>query len=159
MDAYTIPEAARAAGLSPREVRMRIEEGDLRAFIRAGRRMVDRAELERVFERPAPPQPALRAMPPPPASPRVVEDVVARLEEQALEVARVKRTASETRARDAAEVRRLEEELADARRQLSRARERIAELESDGDAAPPPRPSDQREALTPLFRRTEPSPN
>jgi chromosome segregation ATPase len=152
VDAYTIPEAARAAGLSPREVRMRIEEGDLRAFIRAGRRMVDRSELERVFHRPAPAEPA--------ASPRpqVVEDVVGRLEEQALELARVKRTAAENRARDAAEVRKLEQELGDARRELSRARARIAELESDGEPVPA-RLQDQRSALTPLFRRTELEPN
>lgn len=138
---------------------MRIEEGDLRAFIRAGRRMVDRGELERILERPAPPQPALRAASPPAASPRVVEDLVARLEEQALEVARVKRTAAETRARDAAEVRKLEQDLGDARRQLSRARERIAELESDDGEPVPARLQDQRSALTPLFRRTELEPN
>jgi chromosome segregation ATPase len=155
MDAYTIPEAARAVGLSPREVRMRIEEGDLGAFIRAGRRMVDRNELERLFDRPAPPQPALTAAPPPAPSPRVVEDLVARLEEQALELARVKRTAAETRARDAAEVRKLQQDLGDARRDLSRARERIAELESDDGDHVPARLQDQRSALTPLFRRTE----
>jgi chromosome segregation ATPase len=79
---------------------------------------------------------------------------VARLEEQALELARVKRTAAETRARDAAEVRRLEQDLGEARRALSRARERIAELESD-DSRPAPRPNTQRQALTPLFRRTD----
>lgn len=138
---------------------MRIEEGDLRAFIRAGRRMVDRSELEQLLDRAAPPQPVLRAAAPPAASPRVVEDLVARLEEQALEVARVKRTAAETRARDAAEVRKLEQDLGDARRQLSRARERIAELESDDGEPVPARLQDQRSALTPLFRRTELEPN
>jgi hypothetical protein len=137
MDAYTIPEAARAAGLSPREVRMRIEEGDLRAFIRAGRRMVERSELDRLLERSAPAQPGLRAMPPPAVDPRVVEDLVGRLEEQALELARVRRTAAETRARDAAEVRRLEQELGDARR-------RISELES----------ANRRPALSELFQST-----
>ena len=141
MDAYTIPEAARAAGLSPREVRMRIEEGDLRAFIRAGRRMVDHSELERLMERRMPETPMLRAAPPPKASPRVVEDLVARLEEQSLELARVRRTAAETRARDAREVRRLEQELGDARR-------RIAELES----------REMRPALSALFQNTEPTP-
>ena len=149
MDAYTIPEAARAAGLTSREVRVRIEEGDLRAFVRAGQRMVERSEIERLTERSSPPPPA--------ASTRAAEDLVARLEEQALELARVKRTAAETRARDAAEVRSLEQDLGEARRTLSRARERIAELESDG-APVAARPSDQREALTPLFRRTEPTP-
>ena len=127
MDAYTIPEAARAAGLSPREVRMRSEEGDLRAFIRAGRRMVEATELERLVERRMPHTPMLRAAPPPKASPRVVEDLAARLEEQALELARLRRTAAETRARDAREVRRLEQELADARRELARANERMQE--------------------------------
>jgi hypothetical protein len=154
VDAYTIPEAARAAGLTPREVRVRIEEGDLRAFIRAGQRMVDRAEMERLTERPALTAPELRTAPPPAAPARTLEDLVARLEEQALELARVKRTAAETRARDAAEVRRLEQDLGEARRALSRARERIAELESD-DSRPAPRPNAQRQALTPLFRRTD----
>jgi chromosome segregation ATPase len=146
MDAYTIPEAARAAGLTSREVRVRIEEGDLRAVIRAGRRMVERSEIERLIERSSLPTPA--------ASTGAVEDLVARLEEQALELARVKRTAAETRARDAAEVRSLEQDLGEMRRALSRARERIAELESD-EAPVAARLRDQREALTPLFRRTE----
>jgi septal ring factor EnvC (AmiA/AmiB activator) len=154
MDAYTIPEAARAAGLSPREVRMRIEEGDVRAIIRAGRRMVERSELERLVERQPQAPPPLRAAPPPMPSPHVVEDLVARLEEQALELARVKRTAAETRARDASAVRKLEQELGDARRELSRARARITELESDPERVIP-RINDQRDALTPLFRRTE----
>ena len=149
MDAYTIPEAARAAGLTSREVRVRIEKGDLRAFVRAGQRMVERSEIERLTERSSPPPPA--------ASTSAVEDLVARLEEQALELARVKRTAAETRARDAAEVRSLEQDLGEARRALSRARERIAELESD-EAPVAARLPDQREALTPLFRRTEPTP-
>jgi DNA-binding transcriptional MerR regulator len=151
VDAYTIPEAARAAGLTPREVRVRIEEGDLRAFIRAGRRMVAHSEIERLTERSSPP--------PTPAAPtRAAEDLVARLEEQALELARVKRTAAETRARDAAEVRSLEQDLGEVRRALSRARGRIAQLESDG-APVAARLPDQREALTPLFRSTELEPN
>jgi hypothetical protein len=127
MDAYTIPEAARAAGLTPREVRLRIEEGDLRAFIRAGRRMVERSELDRVLEG---------------SRPLEVPD---QREEDALELARIKRTAAQTRARDAAEVRRLEQELAEARRELREARERIEELES----------ARSRPALTALFESTE----
>jgi chromosome segregation ATPase len=158
MDAYTIPEAARAAGLTPREVRVRIEEGDLRAVIRAGRRMVERAEIERLAERPTLTAPELRAAPAPAAPTRAVEDLVARLEEQTLELARVKRTAAETRARDAAEVRRLEQDLGEARRALSRARSRIAELEA-GTSDASSHPLDQREALAPLFRRTEPKPS
>jgi hypothetical protein len=127
MDAYTIPEAARAAGLTPREVRLRIEEGDLRAFIRAGRRMVERSELDRVLEGSRP------------------LEVPHQREEDALELARIKRTAAQTRARDAAEVRRLEQELAEARRELREARERIEELES----------ARSRPALTALFESTE----
>jgi chromosome segregation ATPase len=147
VDAYTIPEAARAAGLTSREVRVRIEEGELRAVIRAGRRMVEHSEVERLIERSSPP-------PTPDPSTRAVEDLVARLEEQAIELARVKRAAAETRARDAAEVRSLEQDLGEVRRALSRARARIAELESDGPHTEP-RPNDQRQALTPLFRSTE----
>jgi chromosome segregation ATPase len=144
MEAYTIPEAARAAGLTSREVRVRIEEGDLRAFIRAGRRMVERSDVERLTQRPTLTAPELRTSPARAASNGgAVEDLVARLEEQALELAR-----------DAAEIRSLEQDLAETRRALSRARERIAELESDGSHTEP-RPNDQRQALTPLFRRTE----
>src|SRR4051794_29443280 len=47
MEAYTIPDAARVTGLSPREIRVRIEAGRLRATWRGGRRMLDRDELER----------------------------------------------------------------------------------------------------------------
>jgi chromosome segregation ATPase len=132
MEAYTIPEAARAAGLSAREVRVRIEEGDLRAFIQAGQRMVERAEIARLTERPAITASELRTATPPAAPTRALEDLVA-------------------------EVRRLEQDLGEARRDLSRARERIAELESDGARTEPAR--DQREALTPLFRSTEPRPS
>jgi hypothetical protein len=128
MVAYTIPEAARAAGLSAREVRLRIEEGDLRAFVRAGRRMVEQAEIDRLLA----------------AAPQPVKTSDARAED-ALELARVKRAAAQTRARDAAEVRRLEQELGEARRELARARQRIEELES----------ARARPALTALFQSTE----
>jgi chromosome segregation ATPase len=155
MEAYTIPEAARVAGLTPREVRVRIEEGDLRAIIRAGQRMLEQSEIERLRERPSITAPELRSAPEPPAATLdAMEDLAVRLEDQALELARVKRTAAETRARDAQEVRRLEQDLGEARRALSRARERIAELESDA-AEMEHRPNSQRQALTPLFRSTE----
>jgi hypothetical protein len=127
VDAYTIPEAARATGLSSREVRLRIEEGDLRAVIRAGRRMVERSELHRLLESAQEPDP-------PPSR-----------EEHVLEMARVKRTAAQTRARDAADVRRLEQELGETRRELRKARERIEELEA----------ARTRPALTALFQSTE----
>ena len=127
MDAYTIPEAARAAGLSAREVRLRIEQGELRAFTRAGRRMVERSEVERLVEG---------------SKPIEVPDP---REEDALELARVRRAAAQTRARDAVEVRRLEQELGDARRELRQAKERIKELEA----------ASRRPALTALFQSTE----
>jgi excisionase family DNA binding protein len=49
MDTYTIPEAAAAARVSPKEIRTWIEEGRLNAFEVAGRRHVRRAELEQLL--------------------------------------------------------------------------------------------------------------
>jgi excisionase family DNA binding protein len=52
MDAYTIPEAARALGVTPRELREWIEEGRLRAFESGGRRLVPRAQVRQIAPRP-----------------------------------------------------------------------------------------------------------
>jgi excisionase family DNA binding protein len=52
MDAYTIPEAASALRVSPREVRTWIEEGRLRAFEVHGRWRIPVTEVSQAVERP-----------------------------------------------------------------------------------------------------------
>ena len=48
VDAFTIPEAADRAGVSPRTIREAIEHGRVRAFRDAGRWQIPAAEIERV---------------------------------------------------------------------------------------------------------------
>jgi excisionase family DNA binding protein len=52
MDAYTIPEAAKELGVTPRELRHWIEEGRVPAYEIAGRRFVAAAEVRRIARRP-----------------------------------------------------------------------------------------------------------
>ncbi len=47
MDALPIPDAARLCGVAPKEIRERIDQGILRAVVRAGRRHVPVRELVR----------------------------------------------------------------------------------------------------------------
>ena len=47
METYTIPEAAEITGLAPREVRLALEDGRLRAIRSGGRWRIPRYELER----------------------------------------------------------------------------------------------------------------
>jgi excisionase family DNA binding protein len=148
VDAYTIPEAARVAGLSPMEVRLRIEEGRLEAIKVGGRRVVERAELERAGllggDRPPEPQ---EAQPAPEVTPSLVEQ----LEAQAAELAVLRRASTERRTTDERERKRLEEELAEVRQELRAARTRIAELEAAGFRDSLGRKD--RPALNPLFER------
>ena len=58
MNAYTIPDAAKALGVTPRELRQWIEEGRLSAREAGGRRFVPRSEVMRMARRqPDPPGP------------------------------------------------------------------------------------------------------
>jgi hypothetical protein len=152
MDAYTIPQAARATGLSPREVRLRIEEGRLRAISIGGRRAVEVAELERAGLLGDGPSPQ-----PDPVSPEVMPELVERLETQAGELAVLRRASAERRTHDERERRRLEGELAQARRELQEARARISQLEAAGFRRSLGVHAD-RPALTPLFQPTEEEP-
>jgi chromosome segregation ATPase len=147
MEAYTIPDAARVTGLSPREIRVRIEEGRLRATWRGGRRMLDRDELERAAMLADDASPARSG-----EASEPIPELVERLEEQAGELAVLQRASAERRARDERERQRLQAELDEARSELQRARVRIAELEAQGFRASL-RPA-ERPALTPLFENT-----
>src|SRR4051794_13957500 len=102
MEAYTIPDAARVTGLSPREIRVRIEAGRLRATWRGGRRMLDRDELERaamLADDGSPAQGGEASEP--------IPELVDRLEEQAGELAVLQRASAERRASDQRERQRL----------------------------------------------------
>ena len=153
MDAYTIPEAARVADMSPKDVRLHIEEGRLRAIQVGGRRLVERAELERAgLLGDKPPEPR-DASPAPEVTPKLVE----RLETQAAELAVLRRASAERRTTDERERKRLEEELAETRRELQAARARIAELETAGFSKSLERRLN-RPALDPLFEPTREEP-
>jgi DNA-binding transcriptional MerR regulator len=153
VDAYTIPEAARVAEMSPKDVRLYIEEGRLQAIQVGGRRVVERAELERAgLLGDKPPEPRDIA-PAPELTPKLVE----RLEAQAAELAVLGRASAERRTTDERERKRLEEELTETRRELHAARSRIVELETAGFSNSLERRMN-RPALDPLFERTPEEP-
>jgi excisionase family DNA binding protein len=132
MDTYTIPEAAEITGLAPREVRVALENGRLRAVRTGGRWRIPRYELERAgmiaeggpaeADGPAEPatEPAAEVMP---LAPRATEDV------------------DEVPASDE-EIGGLHERLSDLERRVE-GLEAIAERSS--------REASMREALAPLF--------
>jgi excisionase family DNA binding protein len=163
VDTLTIPEAARIAGVSPREVRVHIEEGRLRASQVGGQRVIETGELERaglVGDKPEAPmeaQPVPEAMEVSPAH-EATPTLVERLETQAAELAVLRRASAERRTNDERERRRLEEELAEARRELQAAHARIAELETAGFTRSLERRK-SRPALGPLFERTPEEPS
>jgi cell division septum initiation protein DivIVA len=154
VDAYTIPEAARVAGITPKDVRVRIEEGRLQAITVGGQRAIEKVELERAGLLGDKPEPPTEVQP----APQVSSSIVERLEAQAAELAVLRRASAERRTTDERHRRRLEQELADARSELQAARLRIAELEAAGfDKSLERRKS--RPALSPLFRRTPEEPS
>ena len=87
MDAYTIPEAADLTGLTPKEVRLLIEEGGLKAFRLGGRHRIARNELVRsgLLD---PPEPEEQLAQPPIRDSTTLETLRARLDdiERRLEV-------------------------------------------------------------------------
>jgi excisionase family DNA binding protein len=153
VDAYTIPEAARVAGISPKDVRLRIEEGRLRAITMGGRRAIEKAELERAGLLGDKAEPAEETQPAPQVSSKLVE----RLEAQAAELAVLRRASAERRTADERQRQQLEQELAEARSELQEARLRIAELEAAGLTKSLERRKG-RPALRPLFQRTPEEP-
>jgi hypothetical protein len=153
VDAYTIPEAARAAGMSPKDVRLHIEEGRLQASQVGGRRVVERSELVRAgLLGDKPPEPR-DSTPPAEVTPKLVE----RLEAQAAELAVLRRASAERRTTDERERMRLEEELTETRRELQAARSRIAQLETAAFSNSLERRMN-RPALSPLFEPTPEEP-
>jgi ATP phosphoribosyltransferase regulatory subunit HisZ len=149
VDVYTIPEAAKLTGRTPRAIRLQIEDGALEAFEREGVRMVECSALERAGlfggrprvipgdERPAPVE-------------LTVRELLERVERQAIELA--ERDEVEGRRED--ERRRLETALIGARQEIERQRERIAELEGRGMRTSVRHPV-MRESLAPLFEAVQ----
>ena len=162
MATFTLEEAARFSGRSPREMRLMLERGELPGKQRAGRWTVSSKDLEETLSRasalegPSPPagaDPGPGFDEPAPADEERVKDRIARLIER---------------------IRRLERELDDVRGVLLKTESRVVELELELATRPPrppvapappvrppePEPSesepatdqDMREALTPLFR-------
>ena len=139
MEVLTIPQAARHTGLSEAEVRQRIECGHLRATRRAGVRVIEAAELELRPTDPASGDESGRE------TIRSVQELLARIERQAVEVAELKKQLAEEQERHAHERRRLEAAL-----RLARAAGRRGRPEDpDGGV-----PRGMRESLTPLFSHT-----
>ncbi len=78
METYTLREAAALTGTTLAAMRKKAERGQLRTVIRDGKRRVPRAELERL---------GLPVEPRPAATAEVVAELIARLEQQAAELA------------------------------------------------------------------------
>lgn len=188
MASLTLDQAARASGRSARELRLLLEDGQLRGAVRAGRWHVEPSEVDGLVATGTDPvEPRLREVPhlaaqrdadpaPMPRLERVpgdgaaTEELVTRLEQRAIEVARLRGELEALREgrdehgsrlereleglrRQLAEARERAAEMDDVREELARARARLAEAES-GHAAQPasPRRPGMSEALTPLFR-------
>ena len=132
METYTIPEAAEISGLSPKQVRLALEGGQLRAVRTGGRWRIPRYELERAGMLEGPQDPA-------PPSPSGLGAV-----------ARPQTVAGEAeRPPNDDEVARLSERLAELERRLD---------ELEGVAHRTDRESSMRAALTPLFSEGELAP-
>ena len=162
MDALTLQQAARESGVSARELRLTIESGDLPAIQRSGRWLVDPSDLQHLRApepAPEPAPPRLTEVPPPAPVDHApeqhpVDELLARLETRAVEVATLRERLGARRNADTEKVERLERDLSATRLDLEQARRRIEALEG-GDARSTPRPQGMRDALTPLFERTQ----
>jgi hypothetical protein len=146
MAIFTLEEAARFSGRSPREVRLLIESGAIPGRQRAGRWTVASQDLERTLAPRAPEDgeshPPVGAEPPDPFAPAAQPDRTLDRDARLLE-----------------RVRRIERELAEMRGRLEEANAKVAELGGDpAGAQEGPQETagaeteGMREALTPLFR-------
>lgn len=164
MNGLTLEQAARESGRSARELRLTIEAGDLPAVQRGGRWVVDPVDLSRHIEPAADPESPARpgrhlteVVTPPadaPSGHHPVDELLARLETRAVEVATLREKLG-SRTETDSRVESLERELSATRMELEQARRRIDELEGGGDARPAARRQPaMRDALTPLFERT-----
>lgn len=167
MAPLTLDQAARVNGRSARDLRLAIESGALPATQRAGRWFVERDDLARH----APPAPGnvrahLTGVPGPgPASDgagRGGDELLARLETYAVEVATLRERLAARRSAESERVEELERELSSVRGQLERAEGRLAELEGQsagGGRVQGRRQPIMRDALAPLFEGAGAPPN
>ena len=128
MRVYTLGEAAVRCGVSPRDIRLMIEEGRLRARRRGGARVVDERELELAGLLGAEGSEGDAGVPPPLAV------VLQRLEEKAAELAAVRSQLADAESRHADEVKAL-------RREVHELRERARRVSDDRDPKDGIRPS------------------
>jgi helix-turn-helix protein len=162
MGCLDIEQAARASGLTARDVRLLIERGKLPATRPAGRWLIDQRHLAA-----ATPRPEVDGVRPIGAdSPEDRGTLLARLEEAQAQVADLRAERDELRLRLREQVSSLQRSLEDSMEELDETRARLAELESrrpravpepEPEPVRPPEPASglrARDALTPLFRAT-----
>jgi excisionase family DNA binding protein len=167
MASLDIEQAARASGLSARDIRELIEQGRLPATRPGGRWMIDKQHLAAAA--PAPRRPDVQGVRPIGADPAPAEEdlpgesasaALARLEEATAQIADLRAERDELRLRLREQVASLQKSLEGSMEELDQARARVAELEGRRSREPsrsgPARSSGggAREALTPLFRAT-----
>lgn len=132
MRCYTIPEAAEASGLTPREVRTRVDGGELRAIQRDGSRVIPAPELERAgLLGPGGESPPAQAEGTQLAIDALLAQLQADLDRQSSELRALERVAARTAATVAEERARLAAEAREARSQASWATERLRRLEAE----------------------------
>jgi len=161
MNGLTLEQAARESARSARELRIAIESGDLPGVQRRGRWLIDPVDLRQLvmpepLSDPAPPR--LTEVPPPATASDALgrhplDELLARLETRAVEVAMLREQLSSHRDAEGEKVDRLERELSATRMELERTRRRRDERAYD-ERLPSPRHPGMRDALTPLFERS-----
>ncbi len=164
MGSLDIEQAARASGLSAREVRLLIEDGRLPATRASGRWLIDQRHLAAAATtrphvtgaRPIGADPAAEELAACAAVDQDADTLQARLEEASAQVADLRVERDELRLRLREQVSSLQRSLEDAMEELDEARSRVAELEARGPTRPARKTpgGGARDALTPLFRAT-----
>jgi hypothetical protein len=169
MAALDIDRAARASGLSPRQVRLLIEDGRLPASRPSGRWLIDERHLSVLA--PAPARPEVQGARPigadPPAEPEPpaadeeqpgesMGEVLGRLEEATVAIADLRAERDDLRLKLREQVSSLQRSLEDSMEELDHAKARVAELEASRfqDTVKEAGGIGARAALTPLFRAT-----